>query len=147
MHKYNSLLSASNRLTEGVGRLSVVMNVESKKIKTYFEYEELFDMARDSLIQKFEFTIELFWKYLKIYLVEIKNVKLVSSSPSDVIRDGCRSGLFNEKDAEAFVKMLKCRNQTSHIYKEEVADQIAKDIVGFHEVIVRNVAKLKPMES
>ena len=39
------------------------------------KYEDIVLSARDSLIQRFEFTIELFWKYLKFYLEE-KNVKI-----------------------------------------------------------------------
>ena len=81
---------------------------------------------------------------MKIYLVEIENVKLASNTPTAVIREGVRARKLSEEDAEIFLKMLRCRNLTSHIYEEEVADQIAKDIVGYNEIIVSNVAELKP---
>lgn len=154
--KYEALSCAINTLSSAIDHLNKVKSLESdfaskaspdmdvKNIQ-YFEYENLYQAARDSLIQRFEFSVELFWKYLKYYLVDVKKVKPASNTPSDVIREGCRTGLISEKDSETFIDMLKSRNLSSHIYKEETADLISKEIIlNFYGILNSYTQKLRP---
>lgn len=76
--KYKNLCNALNRLDEAV--------VDFKKLQTDLNnaYEiRLYRSFRDSMIQRFEFCVDLFWKYLKIVLeVELKNASEFNSPKS-----------------------------------------------------------------
>ncbi|MFH1643841.1 MAG: HI0074 family nucleotidyltransferase substrate-binding subunit [bacterium] len=143
--KYESLCLAINSLNSAIEHLEKVKNLSDKNKLQYFEYDNLYTAARDSLIQRFEFSVELFWKYLKFYLTEIKKVKPVSNTPMDIIREGCKANLITENDSENFIDMLKSRNLSSHIYKEETADIISRDIIfNFYKILNFYTGKLKP---
>ena len=81
------------------------------------------DFVRDSVIQRFEYTVELFWKLLKEYL----NMEGLSpNSPMNVIRESRNIGLLNDDEVELALDMILDRNRSSHAYHEEIANQIAK---------------------
>lgn len=73
----------------------------------------------DATIQRFEFTFELSWKFLKDYFLE-KGLQL--NYPKEVIKEAFLTGLVdNEK---LWLQMLLDRNMTSHTYDEKLADEI-----------------------
>jgi nucleotidyltransferase substrate binding protein (TIGR01987 family) len=77
------------------------------------------ELDRDGVIQRFEFTFELLWKALKIYL-EYQGV--IVKTPRGSFVEAFRIGLIdNEK---AFLDMLEDRNNTSHIYDKETSEKI-----------------------
>ena len=80
----------------------------------------------DATIQRFEFTIELFWNLLKAILEE-KGVK--TQYPKDVLREAFKGGLID--DETMWIKALEDRNSTSHTYDEELADAIYSRIHGY----------------
>ena len=76
-------------------------------------------LAVDGTIQRFEFTIELFWKSLKrLLLLE----KIETSSPKDVMKKAYAMGWF--KDVDRWLEMLDDRNAASHVYRESQAREI-----------------------
>ena len=139
--KYESLKSALSALNKAIIHFNNVRRLVSIDLKN-IKQEDIVLAARDSLIQRFEFSIELFWKYLKFYLEE-KNVQILTSTPSDVIRAACNAQLISEEDASTFIKMLKSRNLTSHIYKEEIAEMLSNEIESFYLILSQNVDQLK----
>src|SRR3990172_6830402 len=80
-------------------------------------------MNVDATIQRFEFSIELFWKLLQKILA-LKGEESVY--PRDVLRAAYKGKLIN--DEEAWLAMTKDRNLTSHTYNEELADTIYHNI-------------------
>ena len=73
----------------------------------------------DGTIQRFEFVCELFWKTLKRVL-ELNGIE--SHSPRDAMKKGFAvDWLENES---LWLGMLKDRNETSHVYDEEKANEI-----------------------
>ena len=111
------------------------MDTLSKKFedfrKALLRLEEAYDRAkntdridypffRDSAIQRFEFTVEAFWKYLKEFL-KVQEGK-ICNSPKSCIREYMGSGYITEKDAAILLKMIDDRNMTT--YHEEVAEII-----------------------
>ncbi len=82
-----------------------------KKAKTQLE--------KDGVIQRFEYTFELFWKTLKIIL---KYYGIDCTTPRSCIKEGFKTG-FIEND-EKYLDMLEDRNLTSHIYNEKQSKQI-----------------------
>jgi nucleotidyltransferase substrate binding protein (TIGR01987 family) len=73
----------------------------------------------DATIQRFEFTFELAWKFLKDYFFE-RDIEL--NYPKEVMQQAFNVNLINNEDV--WIKMLKDRNMTSHTYNEKLADEI-----------------------
>jgi nucleotidyltransferase substrate binding protein (TIGR01987 family) len=91
----------------------------------------------DATIQRFEFTIELFWKLLKI-LLESKGVEVLY--PKDVLNAAYKGHLI--EDEEAWLNMLKDRNLTSHTYDEKLADLIYERIKTYVPVFTKTLNSL-----
>ena len=83
---------------------------------------------QDSLIQRYEYTIELAWKTLKDYLEELGFVGV--TSPKKVIRKAYQEGLIAE--ADKWIVALNDRNRTSHAYEETMAKTVATAIMESH---------------
>ncbi|AUI38324.1 nucleotidyltransferase [Geobacillus stearothermophilus] len=75
------------------------------------------DLVVDATIQRFEFTYELAWKWMKLYLEHQGYAEV--TSPRKTIREAFREGLI--QDGETWLRMLEDRNRTSHTYDEETA--------------------------
>ncbi len=82
------------------------------------------DLDRDGVIQRFEFTIEVFWKTLKIILAY---QGIECQSPRRCIKEAFRAGLI--EDDEILLDMLEDRKRSSHIYDEATAEEIFEHIV------------------
>ncbi len=76
---------------------------------------QLDDLAKEGLIQRFEYTLELAWKTLKDYL-ESKGV--IAIFPKDVIRQAFQTEII--ENGELWMEMLQERNLLSHTYNEEI---------------------------
>ena len=103
-------------LSEAIARLE-------ESIQSYKTTDD--DIIRDGMIQRFEFTIELAWKTLRVYLIEQGFIDL--TSPKIVLRESFSAGLIQNQ--EVWLQMLQDRNQTSHMYDENIANEIAERIV------------------
>lgn len=78
------------------------------------------DLMRDGVIQRFEYTAELAWKTTRAYLLE-QNVRNIDF-PRSVMKEAYATGLIeNETDWD---DLLKSRNLTSHLYDENLAEEI-----------------------
>lgn len=86
-------------------------------------------ILRDAMIQRFEYSTEAFWKYLKSYLSTEHNLSV--NSPRDVIRTGLNAKLYGEEISKELLQMLDDRNLTSHTYVEELAESIAHRIPDY----------------
>lgn len=73
----------------------------------------------DATIQRFEFTFELAWKFLKEYFLERD---IILNYPKEVIQEAYHMHLIDHE--EIWVNMLKDRNLTSHTYDEKLAEAI-----------------------
>ncbi len=83
-------------------------------------------IVRDATIQRFEYTFEALWKFLKEYLKEREGI--ISHSPKACFREIFSLGIINEEETVKFLEMTDRRNDTSHTYKEEVAQIIFSKI-------------------
>jgi nucleotidyltransferase substrate binding protein (TIGR01987 family) len=130
--------------------ISDALDTLQKSINLYKEYkaifnefpnnknEQFFMAMRDSMIQRFEYCVDLFWKVLRFYLEEIEKVTLPSYSPRGVIRETVKIKTLSEAEGDECIKMVLNRNQTSHIYHEETAHAIAENIPEFY-LLMRNL--------
>ena len=85
---------------------------------------DLSDLERQGLIQAFEFTHELAWNLMKDWFDYQGNFQI--SGSRDATREAFRMGLI--QDGEAWMEMLRSRNQSSHTYNLETAAEIARAI-------------------
>ena len=108
-NKVENLRKAVERLSEGI--LELQANQSS--------------IVRDGVIQRFEFTTELAWKATREYLMDQGFVDI--NSPKSVMKEAFSYGLIT--DDKIWVQILNDRNLTSHIYKEEIADEICERII------------------
>jgi nucleotidyltransferase substrate binding protein (TIGR01987 family) len=75
--------------------------------------EQLSNLEKEGLIQRFEYTFELAWKTLKDYL---ESQEVTAGYPREVIKSAFHYGLI--KDGEVWMDMLEKRNLMAHTYDE-----------------------------
>ena len=92
----------------------------------------------DACIQRFEFTIELFWKLLK-RIIESRGG--TPTYPKDVLREAFRGQLIH--DESVWLRMLQDRNLTSHTYNQDLADEIYEHIKTYYPVLHETYEQLK----
>ncbi len=82
---------------------------------------QLSDLERQGLIQAFEFTHELAWNTLKDFLTSRGVADKIYGS-----RDATREAFAAEliEDGEAWMEMIRHRNESSHTYNDDVAGKI-----------------------
>lgn len=95
-------------------------------------------MNVDATIQRFEFTIELFWKLLKSILEE-KGIEV--QYPKDVLREAYKGHLIN--DELLWLSILKDRNLTSHTYDDKLANEVYIRIQKYVPLFRSTFDKLK----
>ena len=85
------------------------------------------DIVRDAAIQRFEFTFELVWKTLQLYL---EHQGFESGSPRAVLKKAFITRLIADEDeADVWLQMLDDRNLTTHAYDQTLAARIYSRIV------------------
>ncbi len=89
-----------------------------------YNKEELEQIAKEGMIQRFEFCMELSWKTIKDYM-EYENFVFSSILPSIVIKEAYAANLITH--GEDWLSALDDRNKMSHSY----------DFKKFNEVIER----------
>ena len=87
--------------------------------------EDLNDMEEQGMIKAFEYTYELAWNTIKDFYESQGETGLQGSR--DVFQLAFKRGLIH--NGEAWMEMLKDRNRTSHTYNQEIADEIAENIL------------------
>lgn len=101
------------------------------------------DIIRDSLIQRFEFTYELTHKTLREFMKYL-GVTLENSFPRTIYKKAYVNNLISND--KVWISLLEDRNSTSHIYSEDLADEIANRIVNEYVdaigELVNNLEKL-----
>jgi nucleotidyltransferase substrate binding protein (TIGR01987 family) len=85
----------------------------------------LSELEQQGLIQAFEFTHELAWNVMKDYFFWQGTTAITGS------RDASREAFSRDliEDGEGWMEMIRSRNQTSHTYNQEVAEQIIELII------------------
>ncbi len=96
---------------------------------------------RDSTIQRFEFTVEVFWRNIKSFLKEVEGIEC--RSPKSCIREFYSTGYLAEEDAAIFLQMIDDRNLTSHTYRESIADQLFLKIKTYIEKLEEALSDLQ----
>ena len=94
------------------------------------------ELGEDGVIQRFEFTFELLWKTLKLFL---EDKGIICRSPKDCLKNAFKYGLFS--DEEIFMKMLEDRNRTTHIYSHEDSRKIFNHIKSEYYIALFSISE------
>lgn len=121
--KYESAKSAITSLKE-----IIKLTDQKKQILTleFIDPEVERKILRDSTIQRFEYSVDTLWKYLKEYLLQIKGI--TQNSPKPVFRSCLQANLVSAQETEKLMEMVDDRNLTTHTYKEDLANTISEHI-------------------
>ena len=96
------------------------------------------DLVRDAVIQRFEFTFELVWKSLKLYL---ERQGLDCGGPRSTLKKAFTEGLINSPDeADVWLRVLEDRNLASHAYDEALAIRIYQHVVQEYVALLGQMA-------
>ncbi len=95
--------------------------------KAVNSFENLDDLSKEGLIQRFEYTLELAWKTLKDYL---ENEEIIAKSPKDTIKNAFQIDIID--NGELWMLMLKDRNLMAHTYDEDNFNTALKNITNLY---------------
>ena len=93
------------------------------------------DLLRAGFIQAYEFTLELSWKTLADFFQEQGFIDI--SGPKKVLRTAFQEGYVI--NGAAWIKALDERNLTTHTYNEDLAKQVATDIIEIYYPLIRDL--------
>jgi nucleotidyltransferase substrate binding protein (TIGR01987 family) len=105
-------------------RLGKAVEIVTEQIN---EDEEVDDLLKEGLIQRFEYTHELAWKVMKDY-AEYQGYTDIRGS-RDAFRKAFDMGLVTDK---SWMDSIIDRNLTSHNYDEDTAEDICENIVDVY---------------
>ena len=109
-----------NNYNKALKQLSSAVNLAHKR--------DLSDLEEQGLIQAFEFTHELAWKTIKDFIESQGSTKIYGSK--DASREAFQLGLI--KDGDGWMEMIRSRNESSHTYNEETAEEISNKIIKLY---------------
>lgn len=101
--------------------------------------EKYSTIVRDATVQRFEYTFEAVWKFLKEYLKEKEGI--IVNSPKACFKEVFTLGFLGEDQTVACLEMTDRRNDTSHTYKEEVAQNLYTNIGGYYSLMKKLMDK------
>ena len=114
------------------------------EVAAHKSIDELSELEKEGLIQRFEYTYELAWKTLQDLLLEKGYLDI--SGPNPVIEQAFKDGYM--KHSEAWKKMKQARNLTSHTYNSETAEDIAESIiVSYYDLFIELEERLEEERS
>lgn len=107
------------------------------QLTKFIDKGELNELEQQGLIKAFEFTHELAWNVMKDYFEYQGNTAIAGSR--DATREAFQKNLIS--DGEAWMGMIKSRNQSSHTYNKETADEISGLVVNSYFSLFKTFAE------
>lgn len=132
----DKLAERSEQLLQAYSRLGHIIatyqELESKLVsclitQTNLNVEEAHIVCRDSVIKRFEFCFDSTWKFLKLLLKIRYDIDV--ASPRFTFQESLQHKFISISESQILELLLNSRNYTAHIYSEEMADLVAKDVV------------------
>ncbi|MHC4203648.1 MAG: nucleotidyltransferase substrate binding protein [Planctomycetota bacterium] len=118
-------------LRKAVDSLEKTLKVAENKILAAELNNDVKDAIRAGVIQNFEFTYELCWKFMRRWLKENADVEEAEypRTRKELFRLAARFGLI--KEPLSWFSYSDARNLTSHTYDEDKAETVYQTAVGF----------------
>jgi nucleotidyltransferase substrate binding protein (TIGR01987 family) len=108
------------------------------RLEAALKEDESNSLFIDGTIQRFEFSIELYWKTLK-RLLELEGIE--SKTPRETLKHAYSVGWIENEGA--LLQMLRDRNETSEVYDEGKAKQIYDRIKEYYPEMEKTFKLLK----
>lgn len=121
------------QLNKALNTLSKAL-VLLQKVRTLHN-QDIVLAAEDSVIQRFEYCYESFWKFLKVYLQQVHFLEDVQSSKK-VFRSCVKTEICTLEEGNIFIDMADSRNETSHTYNVESARVILSVVPKYHGAMI-----------
>ncbi len=113
------------------------------KVEDTPEDHEDYIFFRDSLIQRFEYCTDLFWKALREFIINKHGIE-VPASPKATIKAAFDIDTIDNDQYQQLIASINDRNLTSHAYREEVAIQISSHIISYYQlmrIVISNISE------
>jgi len=94
------------------------------------------DLEVDGMIQRFEFTYELLWKLLKLYL---EREGIFVRTPRECFKEAYRLGFIANE--EHGLKMIDDRNVSVHIYDRALSREMLERIKTWYVKIFQEILR------
>ena len=101
------------------------------QLKKFIDQGTLNELEQIGLIKAFEFTHELAWNVMKDYFEYQGNTAITGSR--DAMREAFQRNLIT--DGDKWMDMIKSRNMSSETYKQEIVDEIGKQVTKVYLVL------------
>jgi nucleotidyltransferase substrate binding protein (TIGR01987 family) len=98
---------------------------------------------RNSIIKSFEYSMDIFWKFLKRF-IEVKHGLVAPSSPRAIFKQCLDINIISPDEFNACMKVVEDRNMTSHTYDVDLAEKISRDIPTHYTIIKKITDRLTP---
>jgi nucleotidyltransferase substrate binding protein (TIGR01987 family) len=116
----------------------------TKALKTLKEIveEPYSTIVRDAAIKRFEYSFDIFWKFVKDYLRVQEGIEC--ASPKSCFREAFKVGILSEEETVKVLEMTDDRNLSTHTYDEEAVEEIYQQVRDYWKLmdeICRQVIK------
>jgi nucleotidyltransferase substrate binding protein (TIGR01987 family) len=128
---YNQTLKLSDRAMQRFETFTSALD-RLQEVATIFKDDSQNAIIRDSLVQRYEFTIELAWKLQKD-IAETEGVEV--KSPKEAISQAYKLELIDDYDT--WSTMLIVRNTFSHMYDEVSARDNAELVLETYTQLLK----------
>ena len=99
--------------------------------------------TQDSTIQRFEYSYDSFWKFVKRYLEKFLDIQENINSPKSVFRTMIKLNLCSPQEGEILLAMADDRNITSHNYSIEEVRKILPNIPNYYTCMKKILVQLE----
>ncbi|MCX6800393.1 MAG: HI0074 family nucleotidyltransferase substrate-binding subunit [Candidatus Falkowbacteria bacterium] len=122
-------------------KIAVLTKAINRLNEAVVKYQETNDpFLRDSVIKRFEFCFDLFWKTFKQLLRSKYGDE--TTSPKETFRALLKNSLAIETETETMLKMTDDRNMIVHEYSEYFSIELVQKICTIYLKIMKNKALL-----
>lgn len=118
------------------------LNIALKKFNVCPVHDENYEIIRDSIIKRFEYTMDTFWKFLKEFLLKQHGIE-PAASPSKIFRQCLDTNILTSDEFTHALKIIEDRNLTSHTYNEALAEEISHDVAEHYVLMKKIIEKIE----
>ena len=121
-----------DQFKKAIARFEEMLNAYKDESTERTELEK--EAIRDSLVKRFEYTLEVAWKSCKRYLREEGFTEATTGSPKSIMRLAGEAGII--PSAEGWIHYINARQSTSHDYSDEKVDQVLAVVDDFYKDVI-----------
>ncbi|WP_373059462.1 HI0074 family nucleotidyltransferase substrate-binding subunit [Zunongwangia sp. H14] len=138
--RFSNLTKAFHKLERGLElfnfevylekRQELKENIDSEKEHYLMLELEQLDLDREGIIQRFEYTYELFLNTIKDFMEYHGEPRENFKGSRTILSLALQKNIIEDHDK--WRKMVQSRNDMSHTYNEEVADEVTSNIIDIY---------------